>query len=274
MSESTQKCPSCTETVPLEYSVCPFCGFGLLEYELRRFVFKPSLKEVFLRVYAFFRHPLTTSEEFGFATESKGGNLLLLLFSLFLSLRYYMIIIKAGIGFSSIQIGNPGEEGFGFMFPVSLLLFFITLFLMPFIVWIIYKLLFVIGTWLMAKFASMLGSEASTKQLRTVVGYSIAPIVVGEFIGILIALITPSPGSIGGTADFEAFRTFMEGFYGSTIMFIFRILMLLLWIVAIIYMSIGLRVVGKMAWINAIVAITLPIGLFVYFFYLSGLFGG
>lgn len=274
MSESTQKCPSCTETVPLEYSVCPFCGFGLLEYELRRFAFKPSLKEVFLRVYAFFRHPFTTSEEFGFATESKGGNLLLLFFSLFLSLRYYMIIIKAGIGFSSIQIGNPGEETFGFMFPVSLLLFFITLLLMPFIVWIIYKILFVLGTWLIAKFASMLGSEASTKQLRTVVGYSIAPIVVGEFIGILVALITPSPGGVGGTADFEAFRSFMESFYGSTIMFIFRVLMLILWVVVIVYMSIGLRVVGKMAWINAIVAITLPIGLFVYFFYLSSFFGG
>ena len=273
MSESTQKCPSCTESVPLEYSVCPFCGFGLLEYELRRFAFKPSLKEVFIRIYSFFRHPFKTSEEFGFATESKGGNILLLLFSLFLSLRYYMIMIKAGLGFSSIQIGNPGE-GFGFMFPVSLLLFFVTLLLMPFIVWIIYKLLFVIGTWLIAKLASMLGSEASTKQLRTVVGYSIAPIVVGEFIGILIALITPSPGGVGDALDFGAFRLFMENFYSSTLMLIFNILMILLWVVAIIYMSIGLRVVGKMAWVNAVVAITLPIGLFVYFFYLSGLFAG
>ena len=272
MSESTQKCPSCTETVPLEYSVCPFCGFGLLEYELRRFAFKPSLKEVFIRVYSFFRYPFKTSEEFGFATESKGGNILLLLFSLFMSLRFYMIIIKAGIGFSSIQVGNPGE-GFGFMFPVSLLLFFIILLLMPFIVWIVYKLLFVIGTWLMAKFASMLGSEASTKQLRTVVGYSIAPIVIGEFIGILVALITPSPGGTGGTIEFEAFRVFMSNFYGSTIMFIFRILMLILWVIAIAYMSIGLRVVGKMAWVNAIIAITFPIGLFVYFFYIAGLFG-
>ena len=274
MSESTQKCPSCTETVPLEYSVCPFCGFGLLEYELRRFAFKPSIREVFVRIYSFFRHPFTTSEEFGFATETKGGNILLLLFSLFLSLRYYMIIIKAGIGFSSIQIGTPGEGTFGFMFPVSLLLFFITLLLMPLVVWIIYKILFSIGTWIIARFASMLGSEANTKQLRTVVGYSIAPIVIGEFLGILIALITPSPFSTGGAADFEAFRAFFESFYGSTIMFIFRILMLLLWVIAVVYMSIGLRVVGKMAWINAIVAIVLPIGLFVYFFYISGLFGG
>ena len=86
MSESTQKCPSCSETVPLEYSVCPFCGFGLLEYELKKFSFKPSLREVFIRLYNYFRHPFRTSEEIAIATEKKGGNIILLLFSLFLLL--------------------------------------------------------------------------------------------------------------------------------------------------------------------------------------------
>ena len=71
MSESTQKCPSCSETVPLEYSVCPFCGFGLMEYELKKFSFKPSLREVFIRLYAYFRHPFRTSEEIAIATEKK-----------------------------------------------------------------------------------------------------------------------------------------------------------------------------------------------------------
>ncbi|MBA7585273.1 hypothetical protein ES708_27248 [subsurface metagenome] len=71
MSENTQKCSSCSESVPLEYSVCPFCGFGLLEYEMKKFAYKPSIKEVFIRVYNFFRHPFSTIAEMGVATEQR-----------------------------------------------------------------------------------------------------------------------------------------------------------------------------------------------------------
>ncbi|MHA1668084.1 MAG: hypothetical protein ACTSUR_05440 [Candidatus Heimdallarchaeaceae archaeon] len=271
MSESTQKCPSCSEIVPLEYSVCPFCGFGLLEYELRKFAYKPKLKEVFIRLYRFFRYPFKTSEEMAVATESKGANIIMLIFSLFLSLRFYMVMVKSGLDFSSFVIGNP--EKFNVNISLSLILFFVSLLLMPLVVWVIYKILFTIGTWFMAKFASMLGSEATTKQYRTIIGYSIAPIAVGEFLGIFFTLLGPS-GVLGSPSfvTFETFRQFVENLYSSTVMIVFQILMLVLWIIVTIYASISLRQVGKMAWINAVLAMLVPIGLFVYFFYLLGLF--
>ena len=274
MSENTQKCPSCTESVPLEYSVCPFCGFGLLEYELKKFAFKPSLKEVFIRLYSFFRRPFKTSEELGVATETKGGNIILLLFSLFLSLRFYFVMVKAGITYSSLIIGNPDPEAWSMEISLNLIFFFVSLLLMPFVIWIMYKLLFSIGTWLMAKFASMLGSEATTKQYRTIIGYSIAPIAVGEFLGMFFTLMGPS-GNVGdpGVADFATFRIFVEELYNSGPMLVFKILMIILWVVVIIYSSIALRIVGKMAWINAFASITIPVALFVYFFYFIGLLG-
>lgn len=274
MSESTQKCPSCTETVPLEYSVCPFCGFGLLEYELKKFAFKPSFKEVFIRLYNFFRYPFKTSEELGVATESKGGNLILLIFSLFLSLRFYFVMFKAGLDYSFlIVLGNP--EGFHINISMKLILFFVTLLLMPLVIWIIYKLLFSIGTWLIAKFAAMLGSDASTKQFRTIISYSIAPVAIGEFVGILLTLIGPR-GNLGSAEGltFQAFANFLDNFYSSPIMLVFRIIMVIMWVVVIVYASIGLRTVGRMSWITAVLAIVVPIGLFVYFFYLFGMFGG
>ncbi|MFW9851349.1 MAG: hypothetical protein ACFFDS_00220 [Candidatus Thorarchaeota archaeon] len=274
MSENTQKCPSCTESVPLEYSVCPFCGFGLLEYELKKFAFRPSLKEVFIRLYLFFRKPFKTSEELGVATETKGANIILLLFSLFLSLRFYFVMVKAGITFSSLIIGNPDPEAWSMEVSLNLIFFFVSLLLMPFVIWIMYKLLFSIGTWIMAKFAAMLGSEATTKQYRTIIGYSIAPIVVGEFLGMFFTLMG-TPGDIGapGAVGFDTFRLFVEDLYNSTPMLIFKILMIILWVVVIIYSSIALRVVGKMAWVNAFASITIPVALFVYFFYFIGLFG-
>ena len=273
MSESTQKCPSCSETVPLEYSVCPFCGFGLLEYELKRFSFKPKLKEVFIRIYSFFRRPFKTSEEFGVATESKGTNILLLIFSLFLSLRYYVVILKANLDYSLIiVIGNP--EAFHVSLSMGLILFLLTLLIMPLIVWVIYKLLFALGTWLMSKFANMLGSETTKKQYRTITGYAITPIVIGEFLGIFFTLIGTS-GSLGSTGgvNFDAFASYVTNLYNSPVMLVFKILMIILWVIMIIYTTIGLRVVGKMNWVSAAISTTLPIAIFVYFFYFLNLFG-
>ncbi len=271
MSESTQKCPSCSETVPLEYSVCPFCGFGLLEYELKKFSFKPKLKEVFIRIYSFFRRPIKTSEEFGVATESKGANILLLIFSLFLSLRYYFTMVASGLEFSGvIAIGNIVDpDVFGFTISIGLIFFLVTFLLMPLIVWVIYKTFFSLGTWLMAKFAGMLGSDASKKQYRTIIGYSITPIVVGEFLGIFFSLIA---GFSTNSSPLDMMQ-YMEDVYTSGIMLVFKILMVILWIVMIVYSTIGLKVVGKMSWFTAAISTILPIAVFVYFFYFLNLFG-
>ncbi|MHA1218548.1 MAG: hypothetical protein ACTSSN_02110 [Candidatus Heimdallarchaeaceae archaeon] len=269
MSESTQKCPSCSETVPLEYSVCPFCGFGLLEYELKKFSFKPSLREVFIRLYAYFRHPFRTSEEIAIATEKKGGNIILFLFSLFLSLRYYMVMIKSGVILTSYPIWDP--EKWPKSISMGFILFLVTLVIMPLVVWLMYKIFLFIATWLMAKFAEILGSEATTKQFRSIIGYSLAAITIGEFLGIFLTLMGPS-GGLGNSSsvDFIDFTIYVNNLYGSPAMWIFKGLMIALWLVFIIYSSISLRIIGKMAWVNAFVAIAMPVALFVFFFYFSG----
>ncbi|MCE7746922.1 MAG: zinc ribbon domain-containing protein [Candidatus Heimdallarchaeota archaeon] len=271
MSESTQKCPSCSETVPLEYSVCPFCGFGLLEYELKKFSFKPSLREVFIRLYAYFRHPFKTSEEIAIATEKKGGNIILFLFSLFLSLRYYMVMVKSGVVYSTFFEIGPGGEKWSITIPMGFILFLVTLVIMPLVVWLMYKIFLLIATWLMAKFAAILGSEATTKQFRSIIGYSLAAITVGEFLGIFFTLMGPS-GGLGSSSsvDFIDFAGYINNLYGSPAMWIFKGIMVVLWLVFIIYSSISLRIIGKMAWVNAFVAIAMPVALFVFFFYFSG----
>ncbi len=274
MSESTQTCPSCSETVPLEYSVCPFCGFGLLEYELRKFSFKPSLKEVFVRLYNFYRRPLQTSEEIAVATEKKGANIILLLFSLFLALRFFVVLMKFGITFSTIiQIpANPEPDKFSMEIPMHLLVFLVALLLMPLVIWIMLKIFIFITTWFMAKFAAMLGSDASTKQFRSIIGYSLGAITAGELLGILFMLFLPS-ANIGSSeyATYSDFAIYMADISSSAGMWIYRVIMLVLWLALIIYSSISLRIIGKMAWVNAFVAITVPIALFVYFFYFAGL---
>lgn len=272
MSESTQKCPSCSETVPLEYSVCPFCGFGLLEYELRKFSFRPSLKEVFIRLYNFFRHPFKTSEEIAVATEKKGANIILLLFSLFLSLRFFVVLMKFGITFQTeIRIpAAPEPDQWSMVIPINLLVFLVTFLLMPLIIWVMLKIFIFITTWFMAKFAAMLGSDATTKQFRSIIGYSLGAITIGEFLGILFMLFLPNLHA-GTFYSYSEFANQMESVSNGAAMWIYRVIMLVLWVVFIVYSAIALRTIGKMAWVNAFVAITVPIALFVYFFYFAGL---
>ncbi len=274
MSESTQKCPSCSETVPLEYSVCPFCGFGLLEYELRKFSFKPSLKEVFIRLYNFFRRPFRTCEEIAVATEKKGANIILLLFSLFLSLRFFVVLMKFNLNFYTvIQIpANPEPDAWSMVIPINLLVFFVALLLMPLVIWVMLKIFIFITTWFMAKFAAMLGSDATTKQFRSIIGYSLGVITAGELLGILFMLFLPG-ANIGSSssATYSDFANYMSSVNDSAGMWIYRVIMIVLWVVFIIYSSIAMRIIGKMAWVNAFVAIAVPIALFVYFFYFAGL---
>ncbi|MHA1304038.1 MAG: hypothetical protein ACTSQE_09765 [Candidatus Heimdallarchaeaceae archaeon] len=276
MSEETsQKCPSCGEVVPLEYSVCPFCGFGLLEYELKLFSYKPKIREVIDRLLSFYRHPFKTSSEFGVATETRGSNIILYLFSLFLSLRLFFTIMKAGFTFSTaIAIGSVGDPPHPILtLHLGFLLFLVNLLLLPFIIWLIYRLLFHFGSWFISKFGAMLGANIKTKQMKTILGYSIAPVAAGEFLGIFFTLIGPR-GNLGSTTSvsFEQILSFMENFYSSGVMVVFKFLMLIMWMVMLVYATIGLRTVGKMAWVNAAITMLIPMGIYIWFFYIIGMF--
>ncbi|MHA1686615.1 MAG: hypothetical protein ACTSYD_09465 [Candidatus Heimdallarchaeaceae archaeon] len=270
VTENTQKCPNCTEVVPLEYSICPFCGFGLLEYELKKFSYKPSLREIFVRLISFYRHPVQTSEEMSIATETRGTNIVILLFSLLLSLRFYFLVIKAGYTFST-KIAIPLGKG-QISLGLGFILFLLSIVLIPLMVWIIYKLLFSFGSWLISKFANILGSELSTKQVRTILGYSIVPVVVGEFIGIFFVLISPG-GKLGDTGNisYADVANYVTTIYTSGPLFIYRFIMVAFWLVTAIYLLISFRHAGKMAWFNAFLASFGFLGLFVYMFYLLGI---
>lgn len=270
--ESTQKCPNCNEVVPLEYSVCPFCGFGLLEYELKRFSYRPRLKEVFWRAVDFLRHPISTSAEMAVASETKGANLIILLFSLFFSLRFYFVILKAGFKFSTkftITISKSSSITIGIGFILFLLAFFV----IPLIFWLLYKVFFTFGAWIIAKFANVLGSELNTKQFKTILGYSIIPVMIGEFLGILFVLIAPS-GGLGTTENitYDSVAQYVSNMYTSPIFIVYRILMVILWLITVVYLTISMHYTGKMAWLNAVIAIAGPLGLYVFFFYLMGIF--
>ncbi len=275
IGETTQKCPNCGEVIPLEYSVCPFCGFGILEYELKKFSYKPRIKEVINRAISFYKHPIKTSDELGIATETKGANIIIYLFSLFMSLRLFFTIMKAHFIFYAINIGSIGDPPHPFMtIRLSFILFLISVLVMPFFIWLMYKILFIIGAWFISKFSAIFGSDVKVKQLKTILGYSIGPVALGEFLGIFFTLIGPR-GDLGQTSSvtFDQILQFMQSFYASGVIIAFKFLMIIMWTVTFFYATVSIRNVGKMAWLNAIIAMGLPLGFYVWFIYILGMFG-
>ena len=185
-------------------------------------------------------------------------------------------MVKSGIDYSVIwEFGpglNPEKPGeWVISITTGLVLFFVTLVILPLVVWIMYKIFLFIATWLMAKFAAILGSEATTKQFRAIIGYSLAVIAAGEFLGIFFTLMGPSGGLT--YPDYGDFAYYIAELYSSPALWIFKGLMVVLWLVFIIYSSISLRIIGKMAWVNAFVSVTVPVALFVFFFYFAGILG-
>ncbi len=275
MSENSQKCPNCSEPIPLEYSVCPFCGFGILEFELQKFAYTPSYKEVYYRLYSFLRAPLKTSKnQFTHANEVRAAKHFMLIFSFFLSLRLFFTLSKMGLNYQTVLVIGI-TENISITIRMGFFLFIFCIFILPWFIWFGYRLLFTLGTWLITRFCGMLGADLSNLQTKTVFGYIIAPIAAGEFLGILFTLIGPK-GSIGDTSIdittlYDEIFSFMESFYISGVMIVFRFLMIIIWTIAIVYAIFGIRTVGKMAWANAIIGITFPMVLFVYFFYILGI---
>ena len=191
---------------------------------------------------------------------------------MFLALRFFVVLMKFGITFQTvIQIpAAPEPDQWSMTIPINLIVFFVVLLLMPLVIWVMLKMFIFITTWFMAKFAAMLGSDATTKQFRSIIGYSIGAIAVGEFIGILLMLMIENLQA-GTSYTYGDFAGHMADVSNGAAMWIYRVIMIILWVVFIVYSSIGLRTIGKMAWVNAFVAIAVPIALFVYFFYFAGL---
>ncbi len=267
MSENRQKCPGCSESVPLEYSICPFCGYDIIEYELKKFSYQPSYKEVFRRFKDFYKKPISGSAQFGVATETRAVKITLFLFSVLLSLRLFFTITKLGLEIPPILSLAYGEEGV-FNLSFYFVFFLISLLFIPLIFWLIYLVVFRIGTTIIRRLSVVLGGDLTSKQVRTIFGYTLLPIVIGEFLGVFLTLFGPKGSFSLATINYEDIFVFMRDFFNSGAMIAFNIVMIISWVACLAYTAIAFRTVGKMPWANAVISLSVPLGLFVLFFYL------
>lgn len=187
----TITCPSCGESIPTDYVVCPYDGYSLVK-ELRETIrTKIKFREGIGRAYRLVRSPLqnTTQVMNEVATnfDRKGPLFVIFIVSFLYSFRLaaYANLYIMGSSAQSAEIGFIILLGLTSGLVIGILLF-------PFaiIFWYLFTILIHFGS----RFQG--AGTASFKETASVVGYAITPFIIGLLIlNFLLFFIIP-PGNI------------------------------------------------------------------------------
>lgn len=172
----TITCPSCGESIPTDYVVCPYDGYSLIK-ELREKVrTKIKFREGIGRAYRLVRSPLKNTtevmEEVATNFDRKGPLFVLIIFSFLFSFRLAAFA-------NSYLIGSGQSAEIGFIILLGLISGFILgILLFPFtiIFWYLFTVLIHFGS----RFQG--AGTVSFKETASVVGYAITPFIIGLLI--------------------------------------------------------------------------------------------
>ena len=189
-SSDTVNCPVCHENIPTEYVICPYDGYSLVKQLREKIKSKIKFREGVNRAIRLLRSPQTNTnivlDEIVTNSDRKGPLFILFILSWVFGAQiapYYNAYFYSS---------TPLDIGYVFFFAIigglivglATIIFFI-------IFWYIISLLIHIASKLLA--SSTVTGTASFKETQSIVGYAMAPYIIGMFIlNILLFFIVPT----------------------------------------------------------------------------------
>lgn len=198
----TVQCPICKEQIPTDYVVCPYDGYSLIKQLREKIKAKIKFTEGIGRAIRLLRSPIQNTsvvmEEVTTNSDRKGPLFILFILSWVFGFQvapyfnaYYLHSLPLDIGWVLI-FGILG----GFMLGIATFIFFL-------LFWYIVTIMIHFSS---KMFASSLTGSAAFKETQSIVGYALAPYIVGMFIlDILLFFIVPSNVS---SANFFTYTTY------------------------------------------------------------------
>lgn len=239
--ETIIQCPICNETAPQGYLLCPFCGADLTtSYETK--IFPPiSYKEVWGRIGLLLTKPRTVFLDIANNPDSKGVTLFIFAIAFGMALQIFALLMH--------------NYFFSWRLPVIFILMWIFSLLLPLFLWLL-------GSFVIRTTARLLGSKASRKQIRGVVGYGMLPLTLASlFNGILY--IVALPWNRTNIYDFSEIFATMTQFRNSFAGIFGLIINILGFIITGVYIVFMLKPASNFSWIEASISTGLPVTLFV-----------
>jgi len=279
MSEESQKCPACEEVIPVEYVVCPFCGFDLTEEKIRRSGIKIGRSDTIDRIKRTVTEPIPVAKEISLIPDRRGGSYNLLIISIALIMQLIVVIRKldkanyirssgsmadtdylsTGLGFWIFHINLNFTERFVFT-VIFLVLGTLVLFMMLFLAW-------KIGTRMMIFISRTLGGKAEYDNVRSILGYSLTPIAIGETVSLFFFFFLGVPSDATTPGDWTEIDGAVYDMIDSGPIFLVKGIMLLCWAWMIFLSSYGMGRTNRLSPFEGFIITIVPIGILLLMIY-------
>jgi hypothetical protein len=259
-SSDTITCPSCGESIPTDYVVCPYDGYSLVKELREKIKVKIKLREGINRAYRLLRDPRSTiqvMEEVASNVDRKGPLFILFAFS-------FLYCFRLAAYTNAYVNGTSGSADMGFILILGLvagLLLGLVVFIFTVIFWNLITLIVHFGS-------RFLSGTATYRESQSVVGYSMSPFILGLIIlNVLLFFMLPD-GDIISTTTNALGQTVGIGYNedGSSITSIYMLLFLIFAAWAVAICGFGLELVHRLPRLQAF---GLPGAIAVIYFWLA-----
>ncbi len=279
MSEESQKCPACEEVIPVEYVICPFCAFDLTEEKIRRSGIKINTSESIDRIKRTVTAPFPVAKEISLIPDRRGGTLNLIVISMAMIMQLIIVIRKLDKTGYIRSSGSMADTNYletriplyFFDIPINITERFIftivflfsgslALFMMLYLAW-------KIGTRMMVFVSRTLGGKADQEHIRSILGYSLTPIAIGETVSLFFFLFLGLPSEASSAGNWEAIDDAVKEMVNSGLMSFIKVIMLLCWAWMIFISSYGMGRANRLSPFEGFIVTIVPIGILLLMLY-------
>ena len=279
MSEESQKCPACSEVIPNEYVICPFCAFDLTEAKIRRSGIKIGRSESIDRMKRTITSPFPVVKEISLIPDRRGGSFNLLIISFALIMQLIVVIRKLDKTGYIRSSGSMAETdyfntrvsfwfiGFDINITERFVFTFVFLLLGSFVLFIMLFLAWKIGTRMMVFISRTLGGKAEYDNVRSVLGYSLTPIAIGETVSLLFFFFLGLPSDATTAGEWSEIDAAVYSMVNSGLMSFIKIIMLGCWAWTIFLSSYGMGRANRLSPFEGFIVTIVPIGILLLMIY-------
>lgn len=255
-----QQCPSCGEYVPTEYVTCVWCGYDLTAEYIRRSGIKIGRKEAFQRIYGVIRNPVQAFKEITLIPEKKGGIMVLWFTGISITLHFMIILKKlVGIEYDTSPHYTASVLRNILAFLLGFIPFFIFIIFAPLLFLAIFSIMWWLATKIVVFLAKLVGGGSDKAKIRAVIGYSVAPVMVGWTVTVPLRLFAPKISVTSGS--YQSIQGALTSINNSGIGIVIHIIIILSWLWTLAVAYIGIKRASNLSVVEAVIVAGIPYGL-------------
>ncbi len=262
MSENMQTCPSCGELVPIEYVVCVWCGFDLTAEHIRRSGIVVGRSEAFGRMKRVTLSPVSAFKEISLIPDLKGPRYIFYLIGFAMTLNMLAVFSKLdGLAFNDENLELDIYPAYGIGIKVTTVIALAFLLIQPIFLFIIFTYVWRWATRFIGFLSRTFGGTGDKQKIRSVIGYSMLPVLYGWTLAWLLRLLSPSVT----VDDPESYASVEEAIISVTkngIGGVANFIIIVSWIWAAVLAIIGISRVTRLSYIEGVIVAGFPYLLF------------